>query len=131
MARQRDDRIRMRLLADLHISPRTVEQLRSHGYDVIRVSDVMDPRSRDEQIVDHARRDGRVILTQDLDYSAIIALSGASEPSLISLRLSSARVEYVSAVLTRVLPQVEKDVESGAIITVSDDRIRLRKLPVG
>lgn len=121
----------MRLLADLHISPKTVEQLRSHGYDVVRVSDVMDPRSRDEQIVDHARRDGRVILTQDLDYSAIIALSGASEPSLISLRLSSSRVEYVSAVLTRVLPQVEKDLESGAIITVTDDRIRLRKLPVG
>jgi len=48
-------------------------------------------------------------LTQDLDLSEIIALSGKMKPSLISLRLSSSHIEFVNAILEKVLPRIEKD----------------------
>lgn len=121
----------MRLLADIHISPRTVEFLHSLGHDVVRVNAIMPASAPDEEIVARAIQENRAILTQDLDFSAIIALSGKTVPSLISLRLSSSRIEHVNAVLQRVLTQVEQDVLDGAIITVEDERIRLRNLPIG
>jgi predicted nuclease of predicted toxin-antitoxin system len=120
----------MRLLADLHISPRTVQFLRSLGHDVRRVNEILPSTSTDDTVVKQAAQDTRTILTQDLDYSAIITLSGAKTPSLISLRLSSSRIEYVNTVLEKVLPQIEQDVLSGMIITVEDSRIRRRSLPI-
>jgi predicted nuclease of predicted toxin-antitoxin system len=68
-------------------------------------------------------------LTQDLDFSEIIALSGKMKPSLISLRLSSSHIEFVNAILEKVLPSIEKDAEKGAIISVEDDKIRIRHQP--
>ena len=59
-----------------------------------------------------------------------IALAGKSVPSLISLRLSSSRVEYVNTVLQKVLPGLEQDVLAGMMIAVEVQRIRRRPLPV-
>jgi predicted nuclease of predicted toxin-antitoxin system len=59
----------MKLFADLHISPLTVTFLRSLGHDVVRVTDVLPANASDEEIVEQARRDSRIILTQDLDFS--------------------------------------------------------------
>jgi predicted nuclease of predicted toxin-antitoxin system len=64
----------MRILADLHISPRTIEFLRSLGHDVVRANDVLPIAAADEQIVALAIAESRTVLTQDLDLSAIIAL---------------------------------------------------------
>ncbi|MEK7446564.1 MAG: hypothetical protein AABZ70_17085 [candidate division NC10 bacterium] len=46
------------------------------------------------------------------------------------VRLSSSRIEFVDAILERVLPSIEQDVMAGAIVTVEDTRIRIRRLPV-
>ena len=78
-----------------------------------------------------AARNDRVVLTQDLDFSDIIALSGATRPSLITLRLSDSRVENVNRVLESVLPhRLEDCIEAGIVVTVEDDRFRIRQLPI-
>lgn len=53
----------------------------------------------------------------------------AGHPSLISLRL--ARVENVNAVLERVLPRIARAVLAGSIVTVEEDRLGIRVLPLG
>ncbi|MBI1847916.1 MAG: DUF5615 family PIN-like protein [Candidatus Rokubacteria bacterium] len=120
----------MRLLADMHVSPRTVGFLQALGHDVVRVNEVMPVTSTDEAIVLRALDDERVVLTQDLRFSAILGRGSQRAPSLISLRLSSSRIEFVNAILERVLPLVERDVAAGAIVTVEDSRIRTRRLPL-
>jgi predicted nuclease of predicted toxin-antitoxin system len=72
----------------------------------------------------------RCILTQDLDFSAIVALSGRAVPSVISLRVASSTVEWVNAALQEVLPTLESAVRAGVIVTVQDTRVRLRQLPL-
>lgn len=119
----------MKILADIHISPVTVNFLKSIGYDVVRASEILRPTSSDREIVESAITNNRVILTQDLDFSEIIALSGKSKPSLISLRLSSSRIEYVNSVLEKALPLIKNDIEAGAIVSVEDNKVRTRKLP--
>jgi predicted nuclease of predicted toxin-antitoxin system len=120
----------MSLLADLHIAPRTVEFLRALGHDVIRVKEVLPATADDNAVIELAARETRTILTQDLDFSAIIALSGKSAPSLISLRLSSSRIDHVNAILQKILRDIEADALLGSIIAVEDSRVRCRPLPV-
>ena len=120
----------MRILADMHISPITVHFLQDLGHDAIRVNEILPSNSSDKTIVETAKKDRRVIITQDLDFSEIISLAGKKAPSLISLRLSSSRIEYVNKRLEEVLPKIEYDVKKGSIIVAEDSRIRLRSLPV-
>jgi predicted nuclease of predicted toxin-antitoxin system len=67
----------------MHISPRTVEFLRALDHDVVRVNEVMPVTSTDEAIVLRALDDERVVLTQDLRFSAILGRAGQLAPSLI------------------------------------------------
>ena len=120
----------MRILADIHISPRTVELLCLLGHDVVRVGEALEPTASDDESVAEALRDRRVVLTQGLDFTAIVAFSGLNGPSVVSLRLSSSRIQRVNDRLTEVLPVIEEDVTHGAIVTVDDSRIRTRKLPI-
>jgi len=121
----------VRILADVHIAPRTVTHLRHLGHDVERVGDTLAPSSTDEEIVLAALKDDRVVLTQDLDLSTIVALSRRQAPSVVTLRLSSARIERVNARLEEVLPTIERNLATGALVTIEDRRIRSRSLPLG
>lgn len=120
----------MKILADMHISPVTVNFLKVLGHDTIRVNEILPSNSSDKIIVETAKKEQRVIITQDLDFSEIISLSGEKAPSLISLRLSSSRIEYVNERLEKVLPKIEFDIVKGSIVVVEDKRIRVRALPV-
>lgn len=114
----------------MHIAPRPVTFLRALGHDVVRVNELLPPTATDEAILAAAIQETGCILTQDLDFSATVALSGRAVPSVISPRLSSSRVEHVNAVLPEVLPTLENDLPDGAIATVEDARTRVRRLPV-
>ena len=120
----------MTLIADVHISPRTVQFLNSIGHDVVTVQSVLPPDAPDREIVRMASQLGRVVLTQDLGFSGILAKAGLTKPSLVSLRLSDPRVDNVNQRLRQVLPTLEGDVAEGIIATVEDDRVRVRRLPV-
>ncbi len=120
----------MKILADMHISPITVQFLRDLGHNVVRVNEILPADSSDRLIVETAIKSDRVILTQDLDFSEIITFSGKTNPSLISLRLTSSRIEYVNSILKNTLPRIERDAQEGSIISVEDKRIRIRKLPI-
>lgn len=120
----------MRLLADIHISSRTVRFLNDCGHDVIPITSVLAPTAPDDEIVAKAIEFRRVVLTQDLDFSEIVALSGRTEPSVISIRLFDSRVENVNRKLELALPMLENDVLAGVIATVEEFCVRTRFLPL-
>ena len=120
----------IRLLADVHISHKTVGDLQKQGYEIMRSSEVLPANAPDINILEFARIENWVVLTQDLDFSMLVALSKYSQPSLITLRLSSAKPDIVTKRLLDVLSQIEKALQEGSAITVQDESIRIRKLPV-
>ncbi|MBI5213739.1 MAG: DUF5615 family PIN-like protein, partial [Nitrospirae bacterium] len=99
--------MKLKFIADIHISPLTVEELKNKGYNIIRVTDRLPATSSDNEIVGFAYKEKAVIITQDLDFSAIIAQSGLDGPSVISLRVDNAKPDRVSRLLATVLPLVE------------------------
>jgi predicted nuclease of predicted toxin-antitoxin system len=120
----------IRLLANVHISPKTVADLQKQGYEIMRSSEFLPANAPDINILEFARTENWVVLTQDLDFSMLVALSRYSQPSLITLRLSSAKPDTVTQKLLDVLPQIEEALQEGSAITIQDESIRIRKLPV-
>lgn len=73
----------LKFIADVHISPLTVKELYEKGNNIIRVTDRLPATSSDNEIVQLAYQEGAVIITQDLDFSAIVAQSGLKGPSIV------------------------------------------------
>jgi len=86
----------IQLLAEMKISPQTVTFLQQQGWDMIRVSEVLPATASDSEILEFARREERVIVTQDFDFSTLLALSYYNQPSLITLRLLASAPDAVN-----------------------------------
>ena len=114
----------------MNISPQTVSDLCRQGWNSVRVSDLIPDNSPDEDILELARRRGMVLLTQDLDFSKLIALGGYDSPSLVTLRMSITDPEIITRVLLEVFPNIERALREGFAVTIDDRGARARKLPV-
>lgn len=104
--------------------------LKAGGHEIIRVSDILPQDASDSLILEHARLDGQIVITQDLDYSALLASTGYTRPSVISLRLQNNRPERLASILMKILPTIENDLRNGAIVVVEENRFRVRFLPL-
>ena len=122
--------MRPKLLADIHISPLTVVDLRANGYEINRISDFISASASDAKIIELAILKRAAIITQDLNFSAIVAQSGLNKPSIVSLRVSDAKPHRISTILKTVLPQIEPDLLDGAIVSIEETEYRVRKLPI-
>ncbi|MCK4417026.1 MAG: DUF5615 family PIN-like protein [Candidatus Latescibacteria bacterium] len=120
----------MRFLADMGVSMRTIGWLREQRHDAVHLREEGLQRLSDEQILVKARAERRVLLTMDLDFGYLLAVSRAQLPSVILFRLSDERSEVVNRRLADVLTQRRSDIEAGAIISVSEVAIRIRRLPM-
>lgn len=109
----------------------TARHIRSMGHDATHLLDQGLHRLSDEQIVEKALEEDRVILTHDLDFGRIVALSRSGFPSVITFRLNDMRPVTVNHVLDDLLSRLGSDIESGALVSVSDQSIRVRPLPIG
>jgi predicted nuclease of predicted toxin-antitoxin system len=71
-----------------------------------------------------------VVVTLDADFHRHLALTQASKPSVIRIRIEGLRAEGFSRLLQSVLNESANDLEAGAMISVTDFQIRVRRLPV-
>ncbi len=73
---------------------------------------------------------GAVVITNDLDFGAMLASSGAEGPSLIQLRAADLRPEALAPILIETVRQLSSELESGALVTLESARNRVRLLPL-
>jgi predicted nuclease of predicted toxin-antitoxin system len=59
----------LRFIADLNISPQTVEALQQRGWKITRSSQWLAPTAPDDEVLEFARRERCVVVTQDLATS--------------------------------------------------------------
>ena len=121
---------KLAFLADMNISPLTVSQLKERGWDVSRVSEVMDKSTKDLDLLEYARRHDMVIITQDLDFSMLLAVKGYAKPSLVNVRLEEAKPPYVTSRIIDTVSALEPEPAKGAVVTVDEASVRYRYLPV-
>ena len=77
----------MRLLVDMNLSPDWIPLLESHGWDAVHWSRVGAANAPDPELLQFANKDGRTILTQDLDFAQLLFATRKSGPSVVLLRI--------------------------------------------
>lgn len=121
----------MKFLADMGISPKAVVHLRQQGHDELHLIDENLHRLPDPDILAKSRREGRILLTHDLDFGELMAASGAHLPSVVIFRLGNMSVTHVNRHLDLILAQYAEELEQGAILSITENRVRIRALPIG
>lgn len=104
--------------------------LREQNYDAIYLREQGLQRLPDDKIIDKARKEGRIILTHDLDFSRLMALSGEQLPRVITFRLQKMHAANVNRFLQIVLSRHEAQLIQGVLISVNEEAVRVRLLPV-
>lgn len=116
------------ILADMPISPRTVKYLQEIGYECYHLTEFRMAEATDEEVVQFAKENGYTILTEDLDFGAILSHTKEIEPSVIILRVGNLNTDQINALLAKVIPKVSD--KKNCIIIIERTRIRIRKLPI-
>jgi hypothetical protein len=81
----------MRFLVDASMSPVVVRELREAGHDAVHVGEALRLDAPDADILEHAARDGRVIVAADTDFGDLLASREAAEPSVVLFHRQTGR----------------------------------------
>jgi predicted nuclease of predicted toxin-antitoxin system len=120
----------VRFLIDECLSFRLAEELKTAGHDVLHAVDSDLQGAPDEAVMRLAIEGARVLISADTDFGELLASTSASVPSLILLRRSDRRPEVLANLLLANLSEIEDDLSSGALVVITDQRIRVRRLPI-
>jgi predicted nuclease of predicted toxin-antitoxin system len=112
------------------ISPKAATFLIQSGHEASHLVSEGLERLPDPDILGKARREHAVLLTHDLDFADLLAASGDALPSVIIFRLRTMRPQIVNSYLAVILREHEAALRQGAILSVTDARIRSRALPL-
>jgi predicted nuclease of predicted toxin-antitoxin system len=120
----------MKLLLDQGLPRSTVLHLRNQQIEAVHVGDRGLATATDSEILDVGRQEGMVVVTLDADFHALLALSGVTGPSVIRIRIEGLRGEDLARLLVSVLQICDDDLLKGAMVSVTENGIRIRQLPV-
>jgi predicted nuclease of predicted toxin-antitoxin system len=114
----------MRFLVDHNVGRGVAIAQRLAGYDAAFVGEV-DPGMEDHRILAWAVSEGRIVITQDPDFGALVYQSGKSHSGVMLLRMpGSTRGEKVRVVLSIVEQQGGDLVDRFAVY--ENGRLRVR-----
>jgi len=116
----------MHFLADESCDFAVVRALRSQEFDVIAISETC-PGAEDQRVIELARKEGRILLTEDKDFGRLAYLSGEQPRiGIILLRFPArARLELCGAVLELIRREGSK--LEGSFVVLQPGRVRIRR----
>lgn len=120
----------MKFLLNMNVPRRLAVSLMTQGHSCRHVGDIGMSRASDEAILREARVHQEVIITHDLDYGHLLALSGESAPSVMIFRLRNTHPDHLFAQMMRVWAEIEGPLQRGAIVVLEDAALRVRPLPI-
>ena len=105
----------MKFLAGMGVSMTTVMTLRNLGHDAVHLREQGLMRMEDTAIVAKARVEARILLTFDLDFSEIMALSGSASPAVILFRMRNQTPGAVTPRLVQVNKSAPPNLQRGLL----------------
>ncbi len=121
----------MKFLVDMPLPTRLARWLVEQGHNAVHASEVGLDRATDSDILRIAQQESRTVITADLDYPRLLALTHASEPSLVLFRGGDWNDAAVISRMEALLESVGDSEFANRIFVVDPDRIRRRRLPLG
>lgn len=120
----------MKLVIDMNLPPSWVDRLSRHGLESVHWSAIGVPSAPDHRILAWAREQGRVLVTHDLDFSAILAATSERAPSVVQLRSLDLLSEGAVTAVVAALREHRGAIEGGALLSIDESGSRVRILPL-
>ncbi len=120
----------MKLLVDMNLSKRWIPKLIDAGIDTVHWSALGRIDAPDAEIMAYAKTHDYVVLTHDLDFSAILAVTHGDKPSVVQIRSQDVSPDVIGQPVIQALRQMTTELEAGALLTIDPIRTRLRLLPL-
>lgn len=115
----------MRFLLDVCAASRSLQaMLRSEGHDVLSAVDV-DPTATDAELMDLAREQRRVIITEDKDFGELVFVRRRPHAGII--RFTNLTVEEKVDAMRELLDQHPTAIDEQCIVVVTRNRVRIRR----
>jgi predicted nuclease of predicted toxin-antitoxin system len=102
-----------------------VKVLTDAGFEAVHWSNCGKGSAADVEIMAFAKTNDYVVLTHDLDFSAILAATGADRPSVVQVRADDISTDAVGEPVVRAV-----ELGEGALLTVEPSRARIKVLPL-
>jgi predicted nuclease of predicted toxin-antitoxin system len=119
----------VKIVIDMNLAPEWARYLENAGHNTIHWSAIGRATDSDRDLMQWARSHNHIIMTCDLDFGTMLALSGADRPSVVQLRTDSTLPARVGPVVLAALGKAEVELLSGSLLTIDTIRTRLRILP--
>lgn len=120
----------LRFLIDMNLCPAWQHFLRDNGIDATHWSEIGASTAADHIIMGYAATNKLAVLTHDLDFGSLLAMTKASSPSVIMLRSQSTSIQDIGRRVVRVIEMHVDELISGALIVLDLDKLRMRLLPL-
>lgn len=121
----------MRFLIDMNLSPNWVPFLQKAGFDATHWSTLGAADASDRTLMQWAAAHDRVVVTNDLDFSTILAATQRRKPSVIQIRADLLTPAAIGSAVLRAIAQTDRELAEGALVSVDPGRARVRILPLG
>jgi predicted nuclease of predicted toxin-antitoxin system len=112
------------------ISQTVARWLKSQGHDTVHLNDENLNELPDQNILEKAIEEKRIVLTTDMDFGHLLAFNKTERAQVVQFRTSVFTSAFIREKLELLLNSYENQLEGEFIITVEDNRIRFRQLPI-
>jgi predicted nuclease of predicted toxin-antitoxin system len=114
----------MKFLVDRCAGATLARWLRDKGHDVQEARE-RGPDPGDEALLGQAVAEGRVLVTLDKDFGALVFAKGKAHSGVV--RLPDVPAAARIALFERLLAAHQKELAEGAVFTVRGDRVRISR----
>jgi predicted nuclease of predicted toxin-antitoxin system len=115
----------MKIIADENCEREMIDSLRSVGHDVVTILDLA-PSVDDETVFTLARKQGRILLTNDHDFGVIAEHSEARPPAVILMRLERLSFRRRMEIVLQTVAELDNDI-SGQFVVIEPHQVRSRQ----
>ena len=119
----------MKILIDVNLAVRWASMLSTRGIEAVHWTTVGAANAQDIEIMSYARQNTYSVFTNDLDFSAILASTRASGPSVVQIRTEDTRPEAHLDRVADILVKFSDVIDQGSVITIDPNKTRLHILP--
>ena len=117
----------LRFLADTNMESRVVDHMAKNGYDVKHIPDY-DPEMSDEALVELAREEHRILLTNDKDFGELTFMQRKISAGIILLRVKGQSVAEKVRLMDKLLRDHQERLPGHFVVAAKK---KIRFIPMG
>jgi predicted nuclease of predicted toxin-antitoxin system len=104
--------------------------LQKEGWSAVHWSTVGLATDPDPTIMAWAKANDHIVLTHDLDFATVLALTHSTGPSVVQFRTEDVLAAHLKDLIIAAIKQHESDLAAGAVVVVDEAKCRIRILPI-